>query len=156
MKINEETTTTCNKQNAGKESSYKLKVIDEQGNQVVLDRHFICPDPERFCRTMKLSSMYFDKDPLDPNTKVLEGEPQEKPEWNFDYSDLYNETEPTKQPSKNNNKLKPGYIVLIVIGSLVVIGAVFAVIFILFKKKSNIPESVENDLNDINETNENE
>ena len=53
---NQDITVTCIKQNAGKENYYEQVYFDEQGNQVVLDRHFICPDPERFCRTMKLSS----------------------------------------------------------------------------------------------------
>ncbi|EAY11996.1 GP63-like [Trichomonas vaginalis G3] len=151
---------TCNKQNAGKELSYKVVYIDENGNAHIFDSYYRCPDPERFCRTMKLSSMYFDKDPLDPNTKVLEGEPQEKPEWNFDYSDLYNETEQGNESEyinptiKNNNNFKKGYIALIVTGSLAIITIICIVIFFLFAKKPNIPDSMENYLNDINENKE--
>ncbi|EAY11992.1 hypothetical protein TVAG_271750 [Trichomonas vaginalis G3] len=134
------------------------KTIDSSGNEIIYYRHFTCPDPERFCRTMKLSSMYFDKDPLDPNTKVLEGEPQEKPEWNFDYSDLYNETEtenntePTKHPTQNNNKLRSIYIALIVIGSLAINVIICTVVFVVFRKKSNDADSDRNliFLNEIN------
>ncbi|EAY01094.1 hypothetical protein TVAG_026830 [Trichomonas vaginalis G3] len=71
-------------------------IFDKDGNNVLYDRYYTCPDPERFCRTMKLSSMNFNKDPLDPNTKVLEGEPQQKPEWSFDYSDLETERVPAE------------------------------------------------------------
>ncbi|EAY02379.1 GP63-like [Trichomonas vaginalis G3] len=137
IKISEKVIITCNKENAGLSSYYQLPMSDEEGNIQIENRIFTCPDPERFCRTMKLSSMNFDKDPLDPNTKVLEGEPQEKPEWIFDYSDLEKEREKTNPPKKGS-PLKVGYIVLIVIVALVVVAAIAVAVYFIYFQKENL------------------
>ncbi|EAY20144.1 hypothetical protein TVAG_020890 [Trichomonas vaginalis G3] len=101
---------------------------------------------------MKLSSMHFDKDPLDPNTKVLEGKPQDKPEWSFDYSDLEKEeisNEADHYASPKSNKLKAGYIVLIVLGTIVLLGAIAVIVYFVVFRTNQIAStnSVENDLN---------
>ena len=85
-------TLTCNRWKKGMKFYYEQEHHRDDRYSYLHKRYFTCPDPERFCRTMKLSSMYFDKDPLDPNTKVLEGTPQPKPEWNFYYLDLENQS----------------------------------------------------------------
>ncbi|EAX96018.1 GP63-like [Trichomonas vaginalis G3] len=91
---NKEITQKCTKENINSSFIYPVKFISDKTNRVSKINY--CPDPEQFCRTIKLSLMNFNKDPLDEKTKVLEGDPQTPPEWSLNYDDLEKEIKEKK------------------------------------------------------------
>lgn len=106
--INETTNKTveCSKSNIGQEFNTTEFILK-------------CPDPERFCRTMRLNEGYFKNDPFDMNTKFF-GENEE----------------PTKKSKKN-------IIVECVIAAVLVIVIVIISIIIYLKiKKAKEAETV--------------
>ncbi|EAX96020.1 GP63-like [Trichomonas vaginalis G3] len=126
---------TCSKTNIKEEFNHSIKVY-YNNTEYIIKKINRCPDPERFCRTMKLSYMNFNKDPFDPNTKVLEGDPQTPPEWTFDYSDLDKELKAKKK------KLA---IALGVTCGIIVIVVVSIVLCCYFKKKKPQPDPQQSD-----------
>lgn len=142
IKVNDEIdgikTIVCTKENVGKYFNFSA-LFDGQ----IRTKRASCPDPERFCRTMKLTEMNFNKDPLDPKTLVLEGEPQAPPEWSFDYSDVDDEIKESKRT-------------LIIIISVVCVVIVIIIASIIAccvccirkKKKSEISETPIEELNE--------
>ena len=125
---NKEVTYQCTKNNINESFSYPVKFISGKSHRVLKVNY--CPDPERFCRTIKLDSMNFNKDPMDEKSKVLEGDPQTPPEWSLNYDDL------NKEISKNKAK-KAGKIVgYVMIGVAVVVIICIVVYFAYFRKKS--------------------
>ncbi|EAX96019.1 GP63-like [Trichomonas vaginalis G3] len=128
-------TKTCSKKNINEEFNHTLKAHYNNTEYIITKTNY-CPDPERFCRTMKLSYMNFNKDPFDPNTKVLEGYPQTPPEWTFDYSDLDKELKAEKK------KLA---IALGVTCGISVIVVVSIVLCCYFKKKKSQPYQQQSD-----------
>lgn len=53
----------CTKENVGKIQNIPVRLKSGR----TYNRNLICPDPERFCRTVKLQEAYFPSDPFDPD-----------------------------------------------------------------------------------------
>lgn len=70
-------TVTCTKSNVGKVTSDPLYISSD--HQWSMQRMYWCPDPERFCRSVKLSEMYFRNDPFLNYTKQLVDVPDPNP-----------------------------------------------------------------------------
>lgn len=112
---------TCDKNSIGKEyTNEEAKVW--------------CPDPEKFCRSIKLREMHFKKNPFIKNVRHLENTGNED-DSDVRYFDPSYATEGDGDPTKDNSKT--WLIVGIVCGAIVVICIIIGVVLYIKKSRSD-------------------